>query len=301
LGLVACQEKKRPELPPGISWLETSDNPLQWSGPEFIQVVTPIRPPTSKDGTVHIAVFLKIPKGTKFSLDSVKLPAGSMVFRIEYAGTPLKDAVLSKDFRVLDVRQFEWTDAGIFHSVLRPAGNQKLVGLRWKRGEISDAMAGQALADLLRNRWILASDESTEREKQAQHLHRINGCESCHQSRRSEDRRPGTVVQRGTDALGLFSVRSLFVDEDSVERYRPVDSNQGDPLMNPVCPEAEINFETQKCADGLNAKLHLNILRGMTEKSEHVLSVCQSREQMWKLFDENSKQVLAAAISECSR
>lgn len=301
--LVGC--RSAPPLPEDMEWVTAPGNPLQWSGPDVIRLVTPIRPPTSNDRTAHIVVALKLPAGAPLTttLDAtgettLVMPVGAIATRVEFSGPPDADAEPDSTWRVLDVRQFEWRGAGLDCVVLRPASGA-LAGVRWACGREGDRAAGQVLAMQVREGRLDAPADDARREHAAEHLRQLNGCVACHLKGRAEDRTVGTLVQRGTDAQGLFSLRSLFADEDPVERYRPVDPNAGDALLEPTCPSSELDLEAARCRDGRQARLRLDVRRGRLEKSRHVAQVCAARLAVAARLDDAGRAALAGVIAEC--
>ena len=303
LALAGC--RSAPQLPEGMEWLSASASPLQWSTADVIQLVTPIRPPTSADRTAHIVLALKLPdRATAMTTTdaagerTLMMPVGTIATRIEFSGPPDADAQPASTWRVLDVRQFEWRGSGLDCVVLRPATGA-LAGVRWPCGREGDAAAGQVLAAQVRAGRLDGPGDDGRREQAAERLRQLNGCVACHVSGRAEDRSPGALVQRATDAQGLFSLRSLFSDEDAVERYRPVDTNAGDGLMEPTCPGSELDLEAARCRDERRARMRLDVRRGRQEKSPHVERVCASRRAVASHLDESGRASLAATISEC--
>ncbi|MDP3153397.1 MAG: hypothetical protein Q8N23_12035 [Archangium sp.] len=296
-----CQSA--PKLPAGMEFVTASANPLQWRS--SLSVVSPVRPPTSVDGRVHIAVALNLPEREVLStsLDArgertVKLPVGTVASRIEYRGTAGVDALPEASWKVLDVRQFEWTASGLQCVVLRPAGGV-LKGLRWSCGAHADARAGEVLSAWVQKGFIDAPEGEAERSAAAKRLGAINACVGCHVPSRLEDRTGRAVVQRATDAQGLFSLRSLWRDDDPVERYRPVDANVNDDFMTPVCPESEIDLRAQRCADGQLARLRIDVARGMRAADPHVERLCFARRALASRLDSEGRAAWAAQLDEC--
>ncbi len=305
----ACRHKpdEPPVVPHDMAWITTAtDDPLQWRDSGFIELTTPVRPPTTDDGTAHILVVLKLPTAPALHVSSTaplsfEIPVGTIAARVEYAGSANEpDAAVESWWRILDVRQFEWTPAGIDCAVLRPDGDGHLVGLRWRCGEAADARAGELLATYAREQRFAGPRSSDGRDRQAHRLRTVNDCRNCHVFGRSEDRRTTALVQRGTDLAGLFSLAAVFRAEDPVERYRPVDTNAGDPMMVPVCPGSEIDVANARCADGLRPRLQLDIARGVREGSRHVQQLCETRRRVVTALDQASRPALASALAACA-
>lgn len=307
--VAACRHKPEepPVVPDDMAWITTAtDDPLQWRAAGFIELTTPVRPPTTEDGTAHIVVVLRLPTATALHVSaatplSFELPVGTTAARVEYAGSANQpDAGVESWWRVLDVRQFQWTPTGIDCSVLRPDGDGRLVGLRWRCGEAADARAGELLASFAREQRFAGPRSSDGRERQAHRLRTVNDCRACHSFGRSEDRRTTALVQRGTDMAGLFSLAAVFRDEDPVERYRPVDPNAGDPMMIPACPGSEIDVANARCADGLRPRLQLDIARGVREGSRHVQQLCATRKLLAAALDPASRPAVERAMAVCA-
>lgn len=289
-----------------MTWVSTTDDPRQWSTTGFIELVTPVRPPTSSDGSAHIVVFLRIPSegvltASRHTPLSLEVPTGSVAVRVEYAGTrDAPDASVDPTWRILDVRQFDWLPDGMACTVLRPDGQRQLVGLRWRCGEREDRRAGELLALYMRAGRFFAPRSEEGRARSAHRIQRVNDCRACHQFERVEDRSVAALVQRGTDASGLFSLSSVFRDEDPVERYRPIDTNADDLTMHPVCPGSEIDVVAARCRDGLRPRLHVDVARGRQIRSAHVLRLCESRRQIASRLDAPALAAVAPALAACA-
>ncbi len=304
---VGCKSAAPPPLPEGLEWVQASADPLQWLAAGFLEVVTPVRPPTSADRTSRIAVFVQLPAGPPVTtvddaetLRTLKMPKGTIAVRVEYAAPGIDaDAPVANDWRVLDVRQLEWTPSGRRCVVLRPANASGLAGLGWRCGASEDAQAGEALANLIRTGQLRGSTDPEQRSAAGARLARINDCSTCHGARKPEDRRPGVLVQRGTDSEGLFSIRAAFSDESPLELYRPVDPNRDDPLLTSVCPDSEYDPSAGSCRDGQHARLRLDVRKGVATNNRHVLQVCAARLRLAARVDEDGRAALGPLLAEC--
>lgn len=300
LMLVACRHvpEDPPTLPSDMRWVTAGDDPLQWRAEGFIELTTPVRPPTTEDGTAHIVVVIKVPRGELVT--AAQMPTGTIAARVEYAGPAhAPDAAIDRTWRVLDVRQFEWTAAGVDCSVLRPDGDGRLVGLRWTCGEQADARAGELLARFMREDRFKGPRGDGARERSAHRIQLVNDCRTCHRFERAEDRSAAALVQRGTDASGLFSLRSVFRDEDPVERYRPVDTNAGDPTMTPVCPDSEIDVAAARCRDLRRPRLRLDLPAGLRAGAPHVAQLCATRRAVARWLAPPMRATIEPALAVC--
>ena len=299
-----------PIVPADMHWVTAASDPLQWRNQGFIEITTAVRPPTSADTTAHIVIVMKLPAGSNLGIRSTNngtgwsfaLPDGTQLARIEYAGTAhAPDAQPDATWRVLDVRQFDWRSDGMDCTVLRPDGDGRLAGLRWPCSVGNDARAGALLATFIRERRFAAPRSSAGRERAALHLAQINGCITCHQPDRPEDRGASALVQRGTDATGLFTLRSVFRNEDPRERYRPVDNNRDDPWMTTICPDSEFDPVTTVCRNGMRPRLRLDVAKGRQANAPHIVALCDTRQRIAALLQPAERVALQPWLDECAR
>lgn len=298
---LACRDRPHdpPVVPSEMRWVTTSDDPMQWQNAGFLELTTPVRPPTTQDGTAHIVVVFKVPLGSRFS--EIAMPIGTTAARVEYAGPEhAPDEPVGRTWRVLDVRQFDWSASGIDCTVLRPDGDGHLSGLRWRCGEVADARAGELLAGFMREGRFAGPRVSEGRERSAHRIRLVNDCRTCHRFSRPEDRSVTALVQRGTDASGLFSVSAVFRDEDPVERYRPVDPNAGDPTMSPICPGNAIDPATARCRDGQRPRLRVDVERGLRDGARHVIQLCETRRRLAAWLAASSRAAVEDALVACA-
>lgn len=298
--VAACRHppEEPPVVPSDMRWVTGDDDPLQWRARGFIELTPTIRAPTTEDGTAHIVVMLSVPPGER--IVAGRMPIGTTAARVEYAGPAhAPDVPIDSSWRVLDVRQFDWTASGIDCTVLRPDGDGRLVGLRWSCGEAADARAGELLARFLREGYFAAPRRDEARARAAHRIQLVNDCRGCHAFDRAEDRSATALVQRGTDVEGLFSIRSVFRDEDPVERYRPVDSNAGDPAMIPVCPGSEIDVRAARCGDGMRPRLRLDVRQSLREGAPHAAALCASRRALARWLDPGARASVTESLAAC--
>jgi hypothetical protein len=297
----ACSRDDRPppQLPADFTWLTTSNDPLQWQRAGYIEVVTPARPPTSEDTKAHIVVVVRIPDGQHI-VDG-KWPIGSTAARVEYSGQAnAPDAPVAAAWRVLDVRSFTWTAQGRQCAVLRPNRDGQLVGLRWPCSIDNDQRASELLRQFVLEQRFASPSGPAARQRAADHLASINRCIGCHQPNRTEDRSPNTLVQRGTDAEGLFSIRSAFRDEDPIERYRPVDTNRSDANVALVCPGSELDQAAALCRDGQRPRLRYNLAAARYANAPHAAQLCNTRGRLAPFFDDATRATLQPALAACA-
>src|SRR5262249_16671586 len=155
------------------------DDPGQhWRVDGFVEMVTPLEPPTTSDGRDRITVWLKLPEGEAIaSGPSLRYPAETVADRVEYSAG-----------EVVDVRGTRFVAGGgeLFH-VLRREG-RALSGFEWRRG---DAVREHRAAEL-----VAARVAPPARER----FLRFNDCASCHQHDRPQAVRGDTAgPRRATD------------------------------------------------------------------------------------------------------
>jgi hypothetical protein len=302
---MSCRQRpsEPPALPPDMDWVTSTSDPLQWINSGFIELTTPVRPPTSADGSARIVVVMKFPTGQLLSSNngtppSLSIPVGTEAARVEYAANGTTSE-LSAAWRVLDVRQFSWRSTSMLCTVLRPDGDGKLVGLRWPCSAANDEQAGTLLSQFVRDNRFEAPRSDAGRERAASHIAQINGCVRCHQANRREDRSATAVVQRSTDSNGLFSIRSLMTDQDPIERYRPIDRNLGDPFMHSVCPQSDVSATTGECTDGMRRQLRYDIAPALAAQDSHAVAVCASRLSIAAVMTSGARATFASALHPC--
>jgi hypothetical protein len=285
MALLSCRPRPL-VLRDGLERVEASAAPLHWAEEGFVTLVSPIRPPTLVDGTSHIVVLLRVPEGATlaFRAGALVMPRGAVAVRVEFKDAPEVTDALTARSKVLDARQFEWTAAGLECSVFRPvSGGATLAGVRWRCGPALDVIAGEALAELVRTQRLDGPAAPEARATAGERLAKLNGCMACHVANKKEDRSVRALVQRSTDAEGLFGLRSLFRDEDPVERYRPSNANDGDPLMEPTCPGSAIDVDA-----------------GLKEADAHVRALCDSRRAISAWLDDAGREAVAPALAACA-
>jgi hypothetical protein len=297
-----------PALPKGARYLSHTRGADSWLREGYVEMVNPIRPPSSEDGRTRISVYVRIPGEARIRVvkqgetGSLALPEGARAERVEFYGDGDRDAAPSASWRVLDVRGISFERQGQRLRVLRPtaSGGNALLGIEWNRGEQHDA-ATTALGDLVLRGLVAAPALPAQRKRAAAHLRGLNGCPTCHvpqQPGRRSQRDPG-IVNRGTDASGLFQVTSIMHDRLPFETYRPRDTNVGDPLITRFCGEARVDAATTRCPDGSILEGELNVRDGMQRGDLHTRRVCESRRALAQHLDVDARAGFHDSLAEC--
>lgn len=301
-----------PTPPEGVRYQSLSWTAEDWLREGYVEMVSPIRPPSSEDGHTRIAVYVRFPASGRIrALESgegwtLALPVGTSADRVELYGDGPRDAAPSAAWRVLDVRGISIVASGDASGrqlrVLRPKGLEsgELFGITWPWGGAQSG-ATAILGELVLRRFIAAPDRPAERERAAVRLRRLNDCPACHVPRspgRRTERDPG-IVNRGTDASGLFQVASVLRDRLPFETYRPRDMNRGDPLIARFCGVNRVDDLTARCPDGSILEGELNVREGLKRGDPHTRRVCESRRALARHLEESGLVAFREALTEC--
>lgn len=312
LGLVrrhrALAPTERAQLPPGVERVAASSDVRQWLREGYIELVSPVRPPTSADGRVRIAVFVQIPAGATLRLAhassgiSLQLPDGARAERIEARTGGDGDAAPDASWQILDVRGTRFESTGRSFRVLRPSldAPDQLVGLSWP--EPQHAPATTALLENVRAGLFGVRSTAPQRDALATHLARLNDCPSCHTRERAPKsmRSDPNLVARGTDASGSVQVSSIFVNRLPLESYRAGDPNRGDPFLQRSCGDAVVPADTERCAGDQIVFAELQLPRALAAGDRHARAVCRSRRALARFFDAEAAAALHGALQECA-
>jgi hypothetical protein len=298
-----------PALPPGARFEETTRTAEDWRREGYLEMVSPLRPPSSEDGRTRIAVFVRFPPGSRArtvearSGVTLDLPEGARADRLELDGDGPADAAPSPAWRVLDVRGITFAASGQRLRVLRPKRDEghDLFGLDWPRGD-AQAAATAALGELVLRGIVAGPSQPDARTRAAAHLRGLNDCPSCHAPQRARRRTihdPG-VVNRGTDAAGFFQLTSILRDRQPFETYRPRDMNRGDPLVARFCGAERVDATTTRCPDGTVLEGQLDVRAGLRRGDLHTQRVCESRRALSGHLDERGRTAFREALTECA-
>jgi hypothetical protein len=266
--------------------IRIEDPDQHWHANGFVEMVTPLEPPTTPDGRDRITVWLKLPEGEAIaSGPSLRYAAGTVADRVEYTGS-----------EVTDVRGTRFVAGGIelFH-VLRRDGSA-LSGHEWRRG---DTRLERRAADLVASR---ADPPARER------LRRNNDCASCHQHDRPPAVRADTAgPRRATDSSGLYQMLAVLSDLAPIDHHRPRELNVDSPYLHVDCPDgsaAQLHDDGRGvrryvCADNGVPLGHVDIARARREGEPRALAVCQSRRYLMQHMTRDAREAFAPAFAAC--
>jgi hypothetical protein len=264
------------------------DNPAgHWRTAGFVEMVTPLLPPTSIDERDRIAVWLKLPDGALIEHGlSLRYPAGTISDRVESQGD-----------RVVDVRGTRFTEDGgeRFH-VLRREG-AALAGYEWPRDN----------AELERRATELAVElvEPPQRER----FRRLNDCASCHVHDRAQATRDdGSRPPRATDSSGLYQMLAVLSDAAPLDRHRAREVNVDSPYLRVDCADGghvELRDEGERgarrytCDTGGVPIGHVDIARARAEGDPRAIAVCRARGYLREHMAPDVRASFSAAFAAC--
>jgi hypothetical protein len=266
--------------------IRIEDRDRRWPDGDFVEMVTPLEPPTSADGRDRITVWLKIPDDGRIGLArSLHYPPGTIADRVEYDGD-----------EIVDVRGTRFVEDGpeLFH-VLRRSG-VALAGYEWRRGD----------ADLARRATELALALVDEPEREA--FRRNNDCEICHHP----DLPPATSGRaarppRPTDSSGLYQMLAVLSDSAPLDHHRVHEVNVDRPFLHVECPlgaspllrDGGGGRQHFVCAGGGVPIGHVDVERARMAGDARAQAVCRSRRYLMEHMDAVARAAFEPAFRAC--
>ena len=299
---------------------------LHWAPRGFMQMVPPVRLPSSPDESDQIAVWISVPDGAKIDVRMVETgaapspprallvwPVGTVADRVERLVAPGATAPAQD---VTDVRGTTITPVGeLFHIYVAAAGNVggTLRGWEWPRGDaVAEQTATQALiAQLAANPWHDSSGSIAsplEQERRQQQYKRNNICARCHMANMPPQLTRREGIHRGTDTSGWYVAQSVLEGKAPLETHRPRDLNVGDPLLTIRCNtsgEAPHLFDDGRggrhllCGESDVPMAVLDVQRGLKESDPRTLGVCASRRWLYARMTDAARAAFQNAFTEC--
>lgn len=284
-----------------------------WEREGFVELTTPLAPPTARNGGSRIEVWVRIPEGAKITLDAhgaLVLPPGSEADRVERLRVNGK-------WVIGDVRGARMADGvGGNRSVrwlrlLRPrrtGSDAELVGYEWpdSRPDLGRAVH-EAIGDLIRHGGGLARNGG-DREALASLLASRSGCVRCHarrQSERTHESQGGPY--RATDSLGWYTPLAVLRDAAPLERYRPRDVNADDPFVRIECPEGEPTAVEDdrggrffRCEDRALPRGTFDVAAASSAGDAHAAALCESRRYLAAHMDDATRALFSEPLAACS-
>jgi hypothetical protein len=286
----------------GPARLRIDDPDGHWTRAGFVEMVPPIRPPSSGDGGDRIVVYLRLPErgGIEVTVSphgpTLRFPPGTDADRVELDGSGA----------VIDVRgtRFEADGREVFH-VYRPGVGGALIGTEWRRDD--SAGAAEALAFLDAELRSGSRLDGPALDRFVRRFEALNDCVACHahgQPEASFDR-PGRPNRR-TDASGLYVPLETLGDAAPVERHRPRDMNADDPYIHTTCGDAPAELTTGRagsrrydCPGGRVAISRLDLAAARAAGDAHAQAVCAGRAYLFAHLDAAGRRAFAAGLADC--
>ncbi|MFZ5471842.1 MAG: hypothetical protein ACOZIN_20625 [Myxococcota bacterium] len=306
---------------PAVTRVDIDRPVTYWVDQGFMEMVPPIRLPSTRTEKDRITVWLRVPAGKVIEVEerewgpTLRYPPGTAADRVEWRAYSLPDGI--QGWTVLDVRGTRLDAQGRehFHVYLPngPLPQAPLFGYEWPRG---DASAERAATDLfvtfLQNAPSVSAEghlmDEAQRDKRVALFTKRNDCGGCHRYHKPEARKrsPQEPLHRPTDALGWYGIYSVLRDAVPLEYHRPRDMNVADPFVTVSCPEgAPKLLEDPKggryfvCDQGYVPKGRLDLEAALAAKDARAEGLCRSRRYLYEHMDEKGRGVFAEAFRAC--
>ena len=285
-----------------------------WRNAGFVDMVGPVRLPTDKATGDHIAVWLRIPRGKKITIEwladqkryIVKFPPGTVADRVESAKS--EHDAMGVIHGISDVRGARiGADGEMWFHDYEPVPGEPikwLTGYEWLRADsVGDNLAADRLIKL-----FYPGAPAKARNEMAE-FRRLNQCGACHQINRPV---PVTATKDGdyfseTDADGFYQPITVLTDTMTLENSRPWDLNPGDPYITVWCGKKKAQLTTEDHSyRGYACPGHgvptgkLDIVRALRHRDPHALKVCAARKYLYEHMTEDARKALAHGFAECS-
>lgn len=301
-----------------------------WSEQGFIPLTPPVHLPGGTGGRSKTTVWLKLPEGgvihTEISgggpsdggsagqgAPTLRFPPGTIADRVEY-WRPSPEA----PFRVADVRgtRIEADGRQVFR-VFRPEGEgaeARLFGYEWDRGDAeAKARIHDAIYAAMRSGVGFPWKTTPKRREKAIKVYEVRAdCSGCHTPNRPDlTEGPSPInVNRGTDAVGFFTPRTVLVNHAPLEAYRPDDPNAGAACITATCPDGTdatpVTTEKGtrlKCEGRAVPQGRLDLACALESEDEatraHGRGVCRSRRALYEHLDQMGRAHFAEAFAAC--
>lgn len=277
-----------------------------WQTHGFVQMVPPIRLPTTRDADGDIKVWLKIPDTGVISARvsdtgrKIDFPAGTVADRVETVGDVVADV---RGTTLLE-------DGERFHVFVPGAASAQspLTGWDWPRGDpASEARATDELIAFLASAPLLdiPRDRARARAQRAVDYRRNNECARCHFPDKPETHDSDDLVHRGTDDDGFYVPLSVLSDEGVLERHRPRDGNLDDRFTTLRCASGPVRVVERdgnrrpRCDDGSAVLGRFDTAAALAVGDPHAKAVCASRRALHAHMDANARALFADAFRVC--
>ena len=318
-------DKEKPKWKPiaagaGTELLEVQAPQSHWTEENgFVEMVSPIRLPSTQNDRSRIQVFLKLPRGSIIDVipsdgergPLLRHPDGTRADRVESKLVYTNDGTR---WTIADVRGGEIHGGRQDFHVMRPAkagANSALFGYRWKKGDqAANQQAHGAIIEAMANfgAGFVYSSSARRLPKKIESFKSFSACASCHEEARPLRRRihePSPF--RGSDASGYFGVQTVLENEGPLEMYRPKEVNHESPYVSIFCPSGAQpeRISNQKgavrfaCQDGEIPQARFDMAAAVSDGDPHAKRVCRSRRYLHAHLRENARERFAKRFGEC--
>lgn len=307
------------EWPEGALRIERPDQ--WWAASGFVSLTPPVHLPGGTKGRSMTRIWLKIPEGAQIRTVegpqglTLAYPEGTVADRVEY-WRPSPEAA----YRVADVRGARVEAGGAqTYRVFRPsapADDAPLFGFEWPRGD--EATKAQIHAEIYAamDRGVgFARPTSAKARRRGKRVYAArSGCAGCHSAHRPDlTEGPSPInVNRGTDAAGFFTPKTLLVDHAPLEGYRPDDPNAADPCVSARCPDGGEATVTRSeagaritCPGAAVPQGRLDLACALSSADPdvraHGESLCAGRAYLYDHLDARGRAAFSEAFAACGR
>lgn len=290
-----------------------------WPQHGFVQMVPPVKLPTTKSIHEYIMVWLRIPTGEKITVGwlpkqkryTLKFPPGTVADRID-GGENQKQAMFTVN-GISDVRGARIGAKGrTWWHVYEPVPGESsnwLKGFEWLR---TSAHEDDLAADSFIKLYYPGVPAKAKREMAV--FRKLNQCGACHHRNRPIPTivKKGSVVFPGatfpeTDADGFFQPITVLTDAMTLVNSRPWDRNVGAPYITVRCGDHKARltikgdtYRRYTCPDHRAPVGTLDMATALKHKSPHALKVCASRRYLYEHMTAKGRKDFARDFAECS-
>ncbi|HJL16585.1 MAG TPA: hypothetical protein RMH99_13060 [Sandaracinaceae bacterium LLY-WYZ-13_1] len=294
---------------PGVDVIRAPEAAAYWPEHGFVELVPPVRLPTTHDHRDRTQVWLKLPEEGVIEtrwLDeqerhTISMPAGTRLDRVESLATDGERA----RWTVVDVRGAALTEREPTVHVCRPISGEPfapLVGYAWPRGRPAlQRHATGLLLEMLEDKPVPIRQPPMDEAALAR-FERMNACGRCHRpDLPSHPRDRGNLPHRPTDADGCYVPLSVLREQVPISEARPEDLNADDPYVRLRCPDGSelLRRASPECASGAVPVAERDVERGLAEGDRYTERVCEARRVLHAHLDEAGREAFAGAFRAC--
>jgi hypothetical protein len=297
-----------------VERVEIDTPQTHWAREGFVEMVPPVRLPSSTRDADDVAVWLKIPDGgvieTRWS-DAregwvLAFPPGTVADRVEQRGSGDRRAVVDVRGTRIGEGGEEW-----MHTLRRAeAGpDASLFGYEWPRSNPdAHAVATEKLLAELAHRPPGNTMSEAARTRMLDSVRTKNQCVTCHVYERPDNRFEGEhgLVNRGTDASGFFTPQTVLLEVVPLEPYGGWDRNLDDPAVAIECPDGAATQRSKSKDKRKRARVvcrNAAVPRGRLDVSalprERLDRLCRARRYLFDHLDARGREVYASALDAC--